>query len=165
MSTIKPKPILVTGSHRSGSTWVGNTIKVFLLLAITTWIAHFWHSASFGLYEDDYGRVSQVMGITWLELWDLILNKSFGQGRPLHDGLIYLFSFLGLKLGGLHVVYWIGYAIVTINSFLFYLLLKRMFAKQGFAIIGALAFCLFPAGHSEREILLCVRLKVPTLFF
>ncbi len=126
-----------------------DSLKILVVLALTTWMAHFWHSASFGLYEDDFGRFANVMGIAWLELWDLILNESFGQGRPLHDGLIYLFLFLGLKSGGLHVVYWFGYAIVTINSFLFYLLLKRMFANEGFAIIGALAFCLFPADTTQ----------------
>lgn len=125
------------------------SLKILILLAITTWIAHFWHSASFGLYEDDYTRVPRVMSITWLELWDLILNQSSAQGRLLHDGLIYLFSFLGLKLGGLDVVYWIGYTIVTVNVFLFYLLLKQMFGKQSFAIIGALAFSLFPADTTQ----------------
>ena len=69
----------------------------------------------------------------------------YGQGRPFHDGLILLFSFLGLKLGGLRVVYWVAYIIVTINSFLFYTLLKRLSKHQIFAVTGALAFCLFPA--------------------
>ncbi len=124
-----------------------DNIKILGFLAIITWIAHFWHFASFGLYEDDLWRFSNVMEKNWLEILGLLLD----QGRLLHDGLIYFFFFLGLKLklGGLHVLYLIGYTIVTINSFLFYLLLKRMFAKQGFAIIGALAFCLFPADTTQ----------------
>ncbi|MGK7916315.1 MAG: hypothetical protein AB4038_12370 [Prochloraceae cyanobacterium] len=128
---------------------VFKNLKTLVFLAITTWIAHFWHSASFGLYEDDWTRVTRAMELNWFELWDFILRTSFYYVRPLHDGLIYLFSFLGLKLGGLQVVYVIGYAILTINSFLFYLLLKRIFANHSFAIIGALAFCLFPADTTQ----------------
>ncbi len=123
-------------------------VKIFIVLATTIWIAHFWHSASFGLYEDDFTRIPRAMGITRAELWDYLLNLflHFGktEGRPLHPGSIYLFSFLGAKLGGLDVVYWIGYVIVTVNAFLFYTLLKRLFAQQVFAVTGALAFCLFP---------------------
>jgi hypothetical protein len=125
-----------------------NNLKVFVLLAITIWIAYFWHSASFGLYSDDFRRVGYAMEMTWSELGrilqDLFLMKQ-GQGRPLHDGLIYLLSFIGFRLGGLHVVYWIGYAILTVNAFLFYTLLKRLSDQQVFAVTGALAFCLFPA--------------------
>jgi hypothetical protein len=88
------------------------------------------------------------MEMTWSELGrtllDLFLMKQ-GQGRPLHDGLVYLLSFIGFRLGGLHVLYWIGYAILTVNAFLFYTLLKRLSDQQVFAVTGALAFCLFPA--------------------
>lgn len=125
-----------------------DNFKVFILLAITIWIAYFWHSASFGLYSDDFRRVGDAMEMTWFELGsvlqELFLMKQ-GQGRPLHDGLIYLWSFIGFRLGGLHVLYWIGYVILTVNSFLFYTLLKRLSDQQTFAVTGALAFCLFPA--------------------
>ncbi len=125
-----------------------DNFKVFLLLAVTIWIAYFWHSASFGLYWDDFRRIGDAMEMTWSELGrilqDLFLMKQ-GQGRPLHEGSIYLLSFIGFRLGGLHVVYWIGYAILTVNAFLFYTLLKRLSDQQVFAVTGALAFCLFPA--------------------
>ena len=123
--------------------------KIFIVLAITIWIAHFWHCASFGLYEDDSARIPEAMGITGAELWDYLLNLflHFGEteGRPLHPGFIYLFSFLGGKLGGLNGIYWIGYIIVTVNSLLFYALLKRLYNQLNFAVIGALAFILFSA--------------------
>ena len=124
-----------------------DNLKVFVLLAITIWIAYFWHSASFGLYSDDLWRIVDAMGMTWSELGSMLLDlflMKIGQGRPLHDGLIYLGSFIGFRLGGLHVIYWIGYVILTVNAFLFYTLLKRLSDQQVFAVTGALAFCLFP---------------------
>ena len=122
-----------------------DSLKILVLLAITTWIAHFWHSASFGLYEDDLGRFAGAMGMTWSQVWGVLQN----QGRPLHEGPIYLFLFLGFKLGGLHVVYLIGYIILTVNAFLFYGLLKRLSNQQVFVVTGALAFCLFPADTTQ----------------
>lgn len=126
-----------------------SNLKAFFILALTIWIAHFWYSGSFGLYEDDYNRVSKVFDLAWAEIGNYILHFSNSQGRPLHDGLIYLLSFLGFRLGGLQSIYWIGYVIITINTFLFYLLLKRLSANQFFAMTGALAFCLFPADTTK----------------
>ncbi len=125
-----------------------NKLKVFVLLAVTIWLAHFWNYQSFGLYEEDLYRITRVIGTPWSKVWEIILEGG-GQGRPLHDGLIYLFSSLGIKLGGLNFVYWIGYVIITANSFLFYILLKRLFEKQVFTVTGALAFCLYPADTTQ----------------
>ena len=122
-----------------------DSLKILVLLAITIWIAHFWHSASFGLYEDDLWRFAGLEGKTWSEVWEALQD----QGRPLHDGLIYLFLFLGFRLGRLHGVYLIGYIILTVNAFLFYELLKRLSNQQVFAVTGALAFCLFPADTTQ----------------
>lgn len=125
-----------------------NEIKVYILLAITSWVAHFWHYRSFGLYEDDLYRITRVMGASWPKVWEIILEGG-GQGRPLHDGMIYALSFLGLKLGGLHSIYLIAWVIVTANSYLFYVLLKRLSGHQVVAVTGALAFCLFPADTTK----------------
>ena len=127
-------------------------LKVFAFLASIIWIAHFWHYASFGLYADDFYRVGRAIDGDFVgilrNIFDLFLMR-YGQGRFLHDGLIILFSYLGLKLGGLSFIYWIGYAIVTTNTFLFYLLLRRLYNQQFFALTGALAFCLFPADTTK----------------
>ena len=130
-----------------------NTLKAFFLLAITIWIAYFWHSASFGLYADDFWRVGEVMGITWSEFSPLFLEAFLRLdqtvGHPLHDIFLYLLPFIGLRLGGLHVVYWIGYAILTVNSLLFYTLLKRLSNQPIFVVTGALSFCLFSAHTTQ----------------
>ncbi|MDJ0582862.1 hypothetical protein [Crocosphaera sp.] len=124
----------------------------FIFLAIITWIAHFWHFASFGLYEDDHLRVSTAMGMAGRQVLNFVLNKFLNPsngGRFLHDGLIFIFSYLGAKLGGLYVTYWIGYLIILINVFLFYTLLRRLYSQTLFALMGALAFSLFPADLTQ----------------
>jgi hypothetical protein len=125
-----------------------NIVVVFLVLVLLVWVTDFWYFTSFGLYEDDWNRIPLVMTNNAQDLWNLI-SESFmpgaSQGRPFHPIFIFLFSFLGLKLGGLHSIYWIGSVVITINAFLFYALLRRAFENQSFALLGALAFCLFPA--------------------
>jgi hypothetical protein len=120
-------------------------IFIFLLFAAIVWITNFWHSASFGLYEDDWVRIPTIVELSWDRLFHKVIFDTGFQGRPFHDGLIFLFSFLGIKLGGLQYAYTIGSIIVTINAYLFYLLLERVYRHQVFALMGALTFCVFPA--------------------
>jgi hypothetical protein len=126
--------------------------KIFFILAIAIAIAHFWHVADFGLYADDYARVGKVMSMTAEEIARKLLSLVFlesGQGRPLHDSLIFLLALLGDKLGGLVAIYSISYSIVLVNSLLFYKLLKLLFDQEVFALTGALAFALFPADTTK----------------
>ncbi|PSB59214.1 hypothetical protein [Chamaesiphon polymorphus] len=120
-------------------------IAIFPLLASIVWVANFWHSASFGLYEDDWNRIPNIIGLSWSEIFNKVVFETSGQGRPFHDGFIFLFSFLGIKLGGLQYAYAIGAAIVSANACLFYLLLNKIYNNRVFAVTGALTFCLFPA--------------------
>ena len=143
------------------------TITVFFILAITTWISYFCYSADFGLYVDDLYRVVNTMDMSVRGLIRLILkllSMKFEYGRPIHSGSIYLLSFLGHRLGGLHIVYWIGYIIVTTNTFLFFLLLKRLSKQPKFAFIGALTFCLFPADTTRAWLTSSLGLQ-PSLTF
>ncbi len=123
-----------------------DTIRAFILLAITIWVAHFWHSADFGLYADDYINVSQALA-SGSRVWSYVKKAAltFEFGRPIGYALLGAFSFIGVKLDGLRGIYWILYIIVTANSCLFYALLKRLSPDPGFALLGALAFSLFPA--------------------
>ena len=131
---------------------IGRPGVFLVVLAAAVWITHFWHCAGFGLYEDDYARVVLAMELSWGELWShirTVFSESAGQGRPLHDILIYLFSHLGNKLAGLQGIYWLAYLIVTANAILFYALLKRLSTRPVFAVTGALAFALFPADTNQ----------------
>lgn len=128
--------------------------QVFIFIALIIWVAHFCHFQSFGLYEDDFTRIPNAMGMTRTEVSNYILKlilefRDETQGRPLHPGLIYGFSFLGSKLGGLQTVYLIGYAVITINAFLFYIFLMRIFPHKVFALTGVLAWALFPVDTTK----------------
>lgn len=137
----------------------------FILLAVLIWVAHFWHSADFGLYEDDYNMVSRGMAMSGQELWKTISGAflRFEGGKPFHASIVYLLSFLGSKLGGLTVLYWIGYLFVTLNAFLFYMLLKRV-ASNSFAFLGAIAYALFSADTTQAFLTHALGLQ-PSLTF
>lgn len=124
---------------------------IFALLAVMIWVARYWHSGSFGLYEDDLTIIPRAVEMTLPDLVNYVISyivHLYGHARPLSDSLIYIFSFLGWGIAKLNGIYWIGYAIVTFNSFLFYVLLKRLYS-QVFAITGALAYCLFSADTTQ----------------
>jgi len=129
------------------------SIQILIPLAITTWITHFFYHTEFGLYEDDWYRIAPALSMTFSDLGNLIIhnltNLGASQGRPLHPILIFCLSSIAYKLGGLSIAYWFGAIILTTNSFLFYILLRRLFQNHGFAILGALAFCLFPADTTQ----------------
>jgi hypothetical protein len=128
------------------------TVPALLVFALVIWIAHFWSSAQFGLYEDDWYRVPKTLGIGWHGLWTLILTSSMpgpSQGRPFHPAFIYLFSFLGFKLGQLRGVYAIAYIIFLSNAVLFYFFLRKAFSDDRLAFLGTLSFCVFPADTTQ----------------
>lgn len=128
-------------------------LQILIVLVITNWIAHFWNYQEFGLYEDDWYRIAPAIDMTFPQLGNYIifnfLNLADSQGRPLHPILISCLSSLAYKLGGISIAYWFGAIILTINAFLFYVLLRCLFQIQGFAILGALACCLFPADTTQ----------------
>ena len=153
-------------SHYSRITkWV-EKVWIFLLFAFLIWAARYWHSAAFGLYEDDYTRIPRALTMTGPELWGQIVQafRYFtDHGKPLHPTIIYTLATLGGRLGGLRGIYWIGYIILTINSFLFYALLKRL-GDQTFAVAGTLAFCLYSADTTQAFLTHSLGLQ-PSLMF
>jgi hypothetical protein len=120
------------------------------LSGVLVWIAQFHHFRDFGLYEDDYWFISQAMGKDLSYLLGRLVRAftSLPQGRPFGFFLPDLFSFIGDKLGGLAAIYVLGFAIVTLNTFLCYRLL-RVRVPVGPAAVGAAVFCLFPADTTK----------------
>jgi hypothetical protein len=120
------------------------------LSALLVWIAQFHHFRDFGLYEDDYWFISQAMGKDLSYLLGRVHTAftALPQGRPLGFFLPDLFSFIGDKLGGLAAIYLLGFAIVTLNTFLCYRLL-RVRVPVAPAAVGAAVFCLFPADTTK----------------
>jgi hypothetical protein len=87
------------------------TVLDLLFLALLFWIARYWHSAHFGLYEDDLTIIPDAFARSISSLSQYIfiyISHLYGHARPLSDSFIYLFSWVGWHLGGLFSVYMIG---------------------------------------------------------
>src|SRR5438067_8363614 len=120
------------------------------LCALLVWLAQFHHFRDFGLYEDDYWFISEAMGknLDYLANRFVTAFTSLPQGRPFGFFLPDLLSFIGDKLGGLAGIYLLGFAIVTLNTFLCYRLLRHRVPIAP-AAFGAAVFCLFPADTTK----------------
>jgi hypothetical protein len=120
-----------------------------LASALLVWTAQFHRLLDFGLYEDDYFFISSAMGQdpSYL-LQRLKVFATLPQGRPFGFFLPDLLSFVGDKLGGLIGIYVLGFAVVTLNTFLCYRLL-RIRVPVAPALVGAALFCLFPADTTK----------------
>jgi hypothetical protein len=123
----------------------------FLVIAFVIWIARFSRASDFGVYEDDWTIVPRAIDMSFSQLVEFIsdyISQFRGQGRPFHHSLIYSLSFIGWGIGELGGIYFLGYLIISSNAILFYLLLKRLYNHQ-FALIGALAYCLYSADSTQ----------------
>ena len=150
------------------STSVNQTFRIPMpfMIAATVWVAHYWNVSSFGLYEDDFIFIGQAITSTGLENWYKVKYHllQFWQGRPIHISLVTFLSYWGAKIGGLPILYAIGYGIVTANAILFYALLRRLSDDAAFAISGALAFALFPADTTHVYLTHAYALRTSLLF-
>ena len=120
------------------------------LSAALVWIAQFHHFRDFGLYEDDYWFISEAMGKdpSYLASRFQTAFTTLPQGRPFGFFLPDLLSFIGDKLGGLPAIYLLGFAVVTLNTFLCYRLVRARVPAAP-AAVGAAVFCLFPADTTK----------------
>jgi hypothetical protein len=120
------------------------------LCAALVWLAQFHHFRDLGLYEDDYFFISEAMGKTPAYLASRLQTAVtvLPQGRPLGFFLPDLLSFIGDKLDGLAGIYLLGFALVTLNTFLCYRLLRVRLPVAPSAV-GAVVFCLFPADTTK----------------
>jgi len=141
------------------------SIRIYVLLSLIIWLAHFLFAHEFGLYEDDYYFISPPFG------WDLnklsieILNnfETWPQGRPIGFSLPILFSFIGYNLGGLYGIYLIAFLILSLNACLVYTLVK-MIASDSVGLMAGLAFSLFPPDTTRSFLMHATGLQ-PSLTF
>lgn len=131
-----------------------DTVKKQILLVIAslmavTFFAHFFYMSGFGLYEDDY----TLINVNWsgAQVWYSIKDAfaSWSYGRPFGYLMMYGFTYIGSKFGGLAGIYLIGYMIVVLNSVLVYCVLRKI-TPVLFAFLGAMVFCLFPADTTKE---------------
>jgi hypothetical protein len=123
----------------------------FILLGGLFWVARYWQSAAFGLYEDDLTIIPTAFSMGFGEVLRFVFNyiiHLYGHARPLSDSFIFLFSNIGWKINGLWGAYLIGYAITLTNILLFYWLLKRL-GGRFFALLGGIVYCLFSADTTQ----------------
>ena len=78
------------------------------------------------------------MRATFDVFWRGFLWEWPGHGRPFHPYFIYVFSFVGGKLGGMQGLYWMGYLIFAANALLLHRLLLKVSGLQAFAATAAL---------------------------
>ena len=121
-----------------------------VFLAAIFWVARYLFSAQFGLYEDDLTRIPQAISMSLAGIWDhlVFLMSRYYANRPLHEGFIYVFSWLGWQVNDLWGAYWVGYLITVGNLVLFYLLLVKIHSRL-LAILGGLAYVLFSADTTQ----------------
>ena len=143
-----------------------SSLQIFILLFVVNWIAHFLYFESLGLYEDDYVYVTYPMGWSTNDLWQAISSNltHWPQGRPLGFSIPELINFVGYRLGGLPAIYVAGAIIVTLNAFLFYLILKSI-GSESIAALGALVFVLFPADTTRSYLMHLTGLQPSLTFF
>lgn len=135
---MKPKPFVQQAGALAG--------LVFLF-----WIVRYCHSASFGLYEDDFTIIPRAVHMSLPDLFAFVLDyisHLYGHARPLSDSLIYILSNFGWRLGGLWGIYWLGFSVEVINLCLFYLLLRRL-GGSSLAFFGGLGYLLFSADTTQ----------------
>lgn len=131
-------------------------LHALLFLALINWISHYLYFIRFGLYEDDYANIPYHFQQNFNELYWFINTRLniWVQGHPLSflPGLI---TFLCKEISeGIFILYLVSFLIVTVNSFLMYKILAKIFPGSAiFSISGALAFCLFPP--DTTKMLLC----------
>ena len=128
------------------------TLAKQLTLAVVLWLTHFFHSSQFGLYEDDWNRVPRIIGLDWHGIWTLLRANLFtvsGQGRPLHGGFVFFFSYIGFRFGQLPGIYVVAFFVLLTSTLLFQSFLNKVFRDERFAFLGALAFSIFPADTTQ----------------
>ena len=127
------------------------TLLDILLLVVIFWIARYWHSGQFGLYEDDLTRIPHALQLPAKGLFQYLVSLFThfeGQGRPFHPVFIYLFSWLGWRVAGHWGPYLIGFVITAVNIGLFYWLIRRV-SDRALALLSSLAFVLYAADTTQ----------------
>ena len=126
------------------------TVLAIAFLSMTAWMAHFYLSGQFLLYEDDYAVMGRTLDLDFASLLGILkaLWHDCPMGRPLHFTFGRIFAYLGNQMAGLQGMYWIGFTVVCANILLFFALMKKL-APVAVAFFGAVCFCLFPADTTK----------------
>ena len=142
-------------------------LQAFILIALSTFISHFLFFRDFGLYEDDYYNIPPYFNLSFSSLFEIIKVSTVNwlQGRPL-SFMPYFFTMIGFKAGGISGLYAIAFIINTVNSFLVYLIIKKVLSNSElFALSGAVLFCLFPSDTTKTLLIHSFLYQMSMMFF
>jgi hypothetical protein len=122
-------------------------------VAAIAWSAHFLYFRRFGLYEDDVFVLAPLMTWTWRRALSAALQivQTLPQGRPIGFLVATVVPFACFQLGavrGLALLYLAASAIVVANALLAHRLFSAVYGPS-FALLGALAFTLYPADTTQ----------------
>lgn len=128
-------------------------INTYIFLSIITFISFYNRFYLFGAYEDDLSQL-RYFGINTKEKINLTFNYivNFPMGRPFgFISLRVLSSFL-YDIGGVNLLYLFCCFILSSNSFLVFLILRKININYSLAIIGSLIFITFPGDALKMTI-------------
>lgn len=135
---------------------------IFLTIAAVVFVSHFVLCTKFGMYEDDYIYVLPTFHWTtadWIhQIKSDLIRPS--QGRPLYYVVQNTLSFFTTHGGNIVRGYLGSFVIVTINGFLMFRLLTRVFSPMA-GFIGAMTLILFPIDTSRQILMHQAALLLP----
>jgi hypothetical protein len=118
-----------------------------LVIAATSWISHYLHFTSFGLYGDDWYFQARpfILGsrLWFAELWTFFQHPSQLNGRPLQALFAYVFAGAGAATGSIAADYLIAYVLFTTSAFAMYAVLRHRYSPS-FSVLACVIFVLTP---------------------
>ncbi len=138
--------------ERSSKAAPWHWVLLFLCLIALAWVARYWFSSGFGLYEDDLTFIPGAIDSSFGEILrqiDANFSTIAEQGRPFMWSWVILLSHMGWQLGGLQGMYVLAFCVWAVNIGLFVWLLKRVQGELLFCFIGGLAYVLFSADNTQ----------------
>jgi hypothetical protein len=141
----------------------------YVLLIGLFWVVRYWHSAEFGLYEDDLTHLPTAVTMSGDQLlrfvFDPVRNlRLYGNGHPIHFTLIFTLANLGWRLADLNGAYWIGFVIGAVNIALVYALFKRVHSTA-LGVLSGLAYVLYSADTTQAFLTHSLGLQPSITFF
>ena len=129
----------------------GQTFWVPLVLIGLLWVARYWHSSAFGIYEDDLTVIPRAVSMSTPELLDYVGNfivHLYDDGRPLFNSLNVLLAAFSWRAAGMTGPYLLGFLIESVNAVLFYTLIRRLYGQKVAAFAGV-AYVLYSADTTQ----------------
>ncbi|MBV8274148.1 MAG: hypothetical protein JO170_02655, partial [Verrucomicrobia bacterium] len=122
------------------------TVVTACVLACVVLISLYVRVSDYGFYEDDYWAIVPYFKTPFSQLWVNMVTEFhiWSQGRPLNHSIPMWFSRLGYGLGGVPGIYFLGFLVQFLNTFLAYLLLRKSVDLWS-AVLGGCLLVLLPA--------------------